>query len=343
MRVAIFFDGKNYTEGWRRQPEGLRDQVDIEKLAQWLVQRVGGASLWGAYYYTGIEPRLSMDTSGEIVPDRLTAYLTKLEYLPGFFVRRLRRADREYRCHACGELNVVSQEKEVDTTMVADMLRFAAVDAFDVLVLVSGDADHAPAVEGVRELGKKVYVASWGRVGMAHRLIRAAFDHVDLRASLPGVLMNGASAGPIGDVAARAPTPPAQGTAAQPIAAAERSPATTPSRSSYDREAFLDELVRAERQFSSGYVGVNYFLRNWRSMRLDPDFDARKAVLESLLAIGSVEVYEAPDGSKALRVVERTPESDDDAVGSESADPHASSNGLPPEQARPLPPSDASV
>ena len=68
--------------------------------------------------------------------------------------------------------------------MVADMLRLAAVGAFDILVLMSGDADHAPAVEGVRALGRQAYVATWGGIGLSRRIRRAAFDHIDLCDSL---------------------------------------------------------------------------------------------------------------------------------------------------------------
>lgn len=68
--------------------------------------------------------------------------------------------------------------------MVADMLSLAAVGGLDVAVLVSGDADHAPAVEGARGLGKKVIVATWGRYGLSSRITKAAFSHIDLSAGV---------------------------------------------------------------------------------------------------------------------------------------------------------------
>jgi len=104
--------------------------------------------------------------------------------MPGFFVHRFQRKMRQRRCEKCGEMNDYSQEKEVDTTMVADMLRLAAVDAFDAVILASGDSDHAPAVEGVRALGKQVYVATWGKEGLSQRTRKAAFDHIDLKQGL---------------------------------------------------------------------------------------------------------------------------------------------------------------
>jgi uncharacterized LabA/DUF88 family protein len=46
-------------------------------------------------------------------------------------------------------LNHFTQRKEVDSTMVTDMFRPAAVGVFDIVVLMSGDADRSPAVKGV--------------------------------------------------------------------------------------------------------------------------------------------------------------------------------------------------
>ena len=60
------------------------------------------------------------------------------EMLPGYFVQRFSRRTKSYHCRECQAENYYTQENEVDTTMVADMLRLAAVGAFDILVLMSG-------------------------------------------------------------------------------------------------------------------------------------------------------------------------------------------------------------
>jgi uncharacterized LabA/DUF88 family protein len=175
MRVCIFFDGKNFHSGWRDEASGRR--LTFPKLSKWLVERVGGSLLWGAYYYTGIEMGPAAVTEGQ---KKLAGFLDMLELQPGFFVKRFPRKTTMFQCAACGAENKYTQEKEVDTTMVADMLRLAAVGAFDVLVLVSGDSDHAPAIEGVRAIGRQAYVSTWGRAGLSARLRKAAFDHIDL-------------------------------------------------------------------------------------------------------------------------------------------------------------------
>ncbi len=54
-----------------------------------------------------------------------------------------------------------TQEKCVDIALAVDMLHFAMVDgAYDVAVLVSGDADFVPALMRTRERGKQVAIAS---------------------------------------------------------------------------------------------------------------------------------------------------------------------------------------
>lgn len=178
-RVALFFDGKNFDLG--RKAEAPDIAIDMARVATWLVERVGAEELWGAYYYTGVE--VADPTTGQLDSRQLglTGFLTMLGYLPGFFVRTFPRRQQTSRCPHCGEISSFSIEKEVDTAIVADMLRLAAVDAFDIAILMSGDADFAPGVDGVRALGKKVYIGSWGTTALSNRLREVAFDVIDLR------------------------------------------------------------------------------------------------------------------------------------------------------------------
>lgn len=278
MRVALFFDGKNFYSGWRDTAQGKR--IDFVKLADWLVKRVGGTHLWGAHYYTGVEAPNPAEP-----PQKLAGFLDVLETQPGFFVYRFPRKQHKVTCTKCGAENKFTYEKEVDTTMVADMLRYAAVSAFDVAVLMSGDADYAPAVEGVRALGKQAYVASWAGAGVSQRIRRAAFDHVDLMQGL--AVFERTDAAP------------------------EEAPPVILSADDHQRakEAFVAELKIAEEKFDGGYVGLGYFVARWRSAALDPSADVRRRVLEELVHDGKVEVYEAPDRAQAIRVVRDRPAS----------------------------------
>lgn len=53
----------------------------------------------------------------------------------------------------------VSRQKEVDTSMVADMVEKAYTDRFDTAVIISGDRDMRPGIEAVRRAGKECRVA----------------------------------------------------------------------------------------------------------------------------------------------------------------------------------------
>jgi hypothetical protein len=168
------------------------------------------------------------------------------------------------------------------------MLRLAAVGAFDVLVLMSGDADHSPAVEGVRALGRQAYVASWGGLGLSSRLRKSAFDHIDLSDGLPEFTLERATA-PAGEL------PPERTEILVAIEAPEGEDAQDPDA------LFLEELRVAEAKFSGRYVGVNYFVTRWRSRTLDASPIVRRRVLNRLVAAGQIELYDAPNGEKAMK------------------------------------------
>jgi len=295
MKVALFFDGKNFYSGWRERAG--RQPLDFTALSRWLVRRVGGSILWGAYYYTGIETGSPVAGTGQAA---LTSFLDNLEMLPGYFVQRFSRRTKSYHCRECEAENYYTQENEVDTTMVADMLRLAAVSAFDILVLMSGDADHAPAVEGVRALGRQAYVATWGGIGLSRRIRRAAFDHIDLCDSLGEC----GRQWPVGEGDENA-SPIILATTPTLLQSDETGPASLPPIADSDEVAasiLIDEVRRAEAKFPLGYVGVNFFVTRWQASLLDPDPDARRRLIDRLVREDRIELYTTEDGTKALRV-----------------------------------------
>jgi uncharacterized LabA/DUF88 family protein len=284
MKVALFFDGKNFYSGWREAARGRR--IDFAKLSEWLVTKAKGSSLWGAYYYTAVEDTGLTNTDTQ---QKLSGFLDMLETQPGFFVHTFKRKIGSLACQECSTENRYSIEKEVDTSMVAHMVRLAAVDAYDVLVLMSGDADYAPAIDAVRALGKQAYIASWGGTGVSKRIRNVAFDHIDM--------LNGISFFEREitdeDLYADYLDPDDLVTEIAEVTGDE------------GMDAFLAELEQAQSKFSGGYVGLGYFLTRWRSTHLDTTPDVRRRVLDKLLAEGFVETYNAPDGALAIRVSER--------------------------------------
>jgi len=302
MRAALFIDGKNFYAGWKDRAGGRR--IDFGEMARWVVGRANGQTLWGAYYYTGVETGPASATEGQM---KLIGFLDMLEMQPGYFVERFPRKANTFSCAACGAENRYTQEKEVDTTMVADMMRFAAVDAFDVLVLMSGDADYAPAIEGVRAIGKQAFVATWGGAGLSSRIRRAAFDHIDL---LEGLLQ---FERPDDGVPASVPFPSHHIDPPSTMRGAESGLESSRFRdepslhfSEAERETFIEEVRRAEEKFQGGYVGANYFVTRWSSEVLEGSPESRRRLLDALVDDGRVEVYDAPDGKKAIRLREPT-------------------------------------
>jgi uncharacterized LabA/DUF88 family protein len=272
QKVALFFDGRNFFNGYVEHAAGWL--VDFHRLSTWLVERVAGDRLWGAQYYTGVDDGTDFNVESQ---RRLSNFLDRLELVPGFFVYRFPRSSRTLRCNDCGAEHRIPVEKQVDTTMVADMLRVAAVGSVDIFVLVSGDADLAPAVEGVRALGRQVYVASWAGSGLSMRLRRVAFDHIDL---LSGLSHFATPKVPLSERAEVEAAPLSQG------------------------DIFYGELQRAESRFgTTGFVGLRYFVNRWKSDALPPLPDLRMKILDQLVSVGAVEVYDAPNGDQALRTL----------------------------------------
>ncbi|HQM12735.1 MAG TPA: hypothetical protein PK140_25265, partial [Polyangiaceae bacterium] len=75
-----------------------------------------------------------------------------------------------------------------------------------------------------------------------------------------------------------------------------------------DQSRFLEEIRRAEEKFMGGYVGANYFVTRWASDGLGETAELRRRMLDVLVEEGKVEIYDAPDGNKAIRLASSTNE-----------------------------------
>src|SRR6266446_8323635 len=175
MKVSVFFDGQNFYRSLQRYDESLR--VDYDRLAAWITQAAGGpgAIFAGAHYYVGV----SADA-----PPLVEGFLKGLELRPGYFVKRELRVRRSGRCPACTAEYEYTTEKRVDTRLVADIIQYAAIGAFDAAVLVSGDDDFVPAVEAVNSLGKQVWVATWSAEELSKDLRVRCFGQIRLSEGL---------------------------------------------------------------------------------------------------------------------------------------------------------------
>lgn len=273
MRVALFFDGKNHMKDLRR---AAKDRwLNHGQLADWVVDHIGADELFAAYYYTGV-PTAHDDNNDR---HALTDLLDELEKRPGFFVKRFNRRATHRDCPHCAKMINYTEEKMVDTTLVADMIMLAVRDAYDVAVVFSGDLDIAPALEAVHALGKKTWIATFGTSGLSRSLTRQAWGAINLLDHLDEFSY--------GDLSEDAPTLPS------PVAMRD-----------VDQEMHR-ELRRAEAHFQSGggFVGAHYFIHRWKGHNIPDAPELRRQALQRLLAQGRVETY-AVDGKTALRTVD---------------------------------------
>lgn len=298
MRVVLFIDGKNFYAGWKDATGGA--DIDFRKLAPWVVRAAGGTHLMGAYYFTGVDETIPRTPAQE----KLDGFLDMLDQQPGFFVQRFAQKMRTQTCASCGHAHTFAREKEVDTTIVADMLRLGALNGFDIAVLVSGDADLVPAVEGVRALGKKVLVATWAHSGLSGRLRAAAFDHIDLATGIGEFGRSGFGHAPYGlsgapTLSLGAPNSPRLDRSILDSVASVAPLSNDPAV--YDA-ACIEEIRRAQSAMPGGYVGAHFFVTRWRSEKLPEIPDFRRRTLDRVVASGKVEIYLTNDGIQAIRM-----------------------------------------
>jgi len=292
MKICIFFDGQNFYRSLQRFDENLR--VDYDRLAAWITQAVGGptAMFGGAYYYVGVSADAPVVVEG---------FLKGLELRPGYFVKRDRRVRRSVRCPACNAESEYTTEKRVDTRLVADLIHYAANNAYDAAVLVSGDDDFVPAVEAVNALGKQVWVATWSADELSTDLRVRCFGHIHLSDGVSTFRVDRlprdrdrAAAAFRGDARPRmmprmAPTAPSR---LPPETALERG---------------LGELQRAEARLP--HVSRGYFVMRWKSHLLPAAGQEREQLVQQMIEAGVAEEIEVagPDGRVviALRSRER--------------------------------------
>jgi hypothetical protein len=270
MKVSVFFDGQNFYRSLQRYDESLR--VDYDRLAAWITQAVGGpgAIFAGAHYYVGVSPD---------APPLVEGFLKGLELRPGYFVKRELRVRRSGRCPACGADYEYTTEKRVDTRLVADIIQYAAIGAFDAAVLVSGDDDFVPAVEAVNALGKQVWVATWSAEELSKDLRVRCFGQIHLSDGIPAFKVERPRPS-----FERAPTRLAPSRLARP---------TAQPVSGVALERALQELQRAEARLP--HVSRGYFVMRWKSHQLPPVGTDREALVQQLIGAGLAEEFEVKD------------------------------------------------
>lgn len=147
MRVIFFIDA-GYLRGMAARVQGSADATNVElspaALRNWAMQKcVHLGSFVRIYVY---DARFE---DGHPRREDHESHLDAMNDVPGVRVRTGTLVDR-------GRKGL--QQKGVDTLLVLDVLQMAQLGAYDIAVLLAGDADFAEVVDAVQRLGRQVWV-----------------------------------------------------------------------------------------------------------------------------------------------------------------------------------------
>lgn len=197
VRARVFIDFWNFQLGWN-EAAGTGVRCDWSILPRELVRAAERVLATAGNPGTLVLEETIVHASAGDGDASLRTWLTGwLDRQASYDVKvRNRRArKRRIHCQACGldmtdcpSCNaplMTAAEKGVDAALVTDLLSLAWQRAYDVAVLVSGDADYIPAVEYVQSQGLKVVNAAWSAHG--HQLQGACWGSFRLDGMIPAL------------------------------------------------------------------------------------------------------------------------------------------------------------
>jgi uncharacterized LabA/DUF88 family protein len=80
-------------------------------------------------------------------------------------------------CPSCNAPLQAAGEKGVDAAIITDLLTLAFDDNYDIAILISGDADHAPAVRYIQKKTDKQVIQAFFK-SHGDELRNACWDHI---------------------------------------------------------------------------------------------------------------------------------------------------------------------
>ncbi len=140
-RVAIFIDGSNLYNGMRDNLSNTR--FNLQEL---VAQLLGKRQLVRTYYYNAL---LTEDYENDLREGQ-QRFFESLRRIP-FTTVRLGRLHRRF--------DGTLVEKGIDVAIAVESLSLAYEDAYDTVLLVSGDGDYVQLVEAIKRKGKHVECA----------------------------------------------------------------------------------------------------------------------------------------------------------------------------------------
>ncbi len=151
-RVLVLIDGSNFYHRTDEIGVSTFIRFDYRRFAEWLAE---GRPIVEKIYYTGtIRKQEGNAKSQQLVSDqqRLFAHLESREQEFTVFRGHVMKQPGQYK------------EKGVDVKIAVDIVLKAAKNQYDTVILVSSDTDLIPAIEAIKEFGKRVEY-----VGFSHR------------------------------------------------------------------------------------------------------------------------------------------------------------------------------
>ena len=153
-RVMIFIDGSNLYHSLKGFFK--RTDIDIGKLARKLLDK---RRLVRLYYYNA---KVGLKEEPERYRDQ-QAFFSSVNAIPYSELRLGRLVYHNWP-------NSPPYEKGVDIQLATDMITHSFKNNYDVAVLVAGDNDFVGAIQSVKDNGKNVEVALFGKERTSYRL-----------------------------------------------------------------------------------------------------------------------------------------------------------------------------
>ncbi len=153
-RVMIFIDGSNLYHSLKGFFK--RTDIDIGKLSKKLLDR---RRLVRIYYYNA---KVGLKEEPQRYRDQ-QAFFTSVNAIPYSELRLGRLVYHNWP-------NSPPYEKGVDIQLATDMITHSFKNNYDVAVLVAGDNDFVGAIQAVKDNGKNVEVALFGKERTSYRL-----------------------------------------------------------------------------------------------------------------------------------------------------------------------------
>lgn len=144
-RVRVYVDGFNLYYGVHTAFGRQYLWLDLEALATGLLRP--GQQLDRVSYFTArVRNDLLSEQRQDTYLQALAAHATCLEIIEGRFQQKTQR------CRSCGTNRVTYEEKETDVSVAVSLVEDAALDAYDVALVLSGDSDLCPAIRAAKRL-----------------------------------------------------------------------------------------------------------------------------------------------------------------------------------------------